>query len=140
MRYPARQLFNFRFAQISESATSRYMREVFDPRKARKLKTLRSKATKRLKCYNINMPFFIYILECADESLYVGCTNNLAKRLNEHNESKYGAHYTKLRRPVKLVYYENYRTLAGARRRESVIKGWKRQKKLNLIQEGGQRA
>jgi putative endonuclease len=77
--------------------------------------------------------YFVYILECADKSLYVGCTNNLEKRIKEHNESKWGAHYTKIRRPVKLVYSETFKTLIEARRREKEIKGWRREKKLNLI-------
>ncbi len=64
------------------------------------------------------MSYFVYILECADKSLYVGCTNNLEKRIKEHNESKWGAHYTKIRRPVKLVYSETFKTLIEARRRE----------------------
>lgn len=77
--------------------------------------------------------YFLYILECADNSLYVGCTNNLDKRIKQHNESKWGAHYTKLRRPVVLKYYEEFATLIHARRRESEIKGWRREKKLALI-------
>jgi putative endonuclease len=79
------------------------------------------------------MPYFVYILKCADKSLYVGCTNNLEKRLKQHNDSKWGAHYTKIRRPVKLVYSEQFKTLIEARRREAEIKGWRREKKLNLI-------
>ena len=79
------------------------------------------------------MSYFTYILECADRSFYVGCTNNLKKHLKEHNESKWGAHYTKLRRPVILLYFEKFATLKEARRREIEIKGWRREKKLNLI-------
>lgn len=79
------------------------------------------------------MTYFIYIVECADKSLYVGCTNNLEKRLNQHNNSKWGAHYTKIRRPVKLLYSEKFDTLKNARHRESEIKGWRREKKFNLI-------
>ncbi len=79
------------------------------------------------------MPYFTYILECADSSFYVGCTNNLEKRCKEHNESKWGAHYTKLRRPVVLKYSEKFNILKEARRRESEIKSWHREKKLNLI-------
>jgi len=79
--------------------------------------------------------YFIYILKCADKTLYTGCTNNLKKRLEQHNNSKYGAHYTKIRRPVKLVYSETFKTLAKARRRESEIKMWKREKKLTLIKK-----
>ena len=79
------------------------------------------------------MQYYIYILKCADESLYVGCTNNLKRRLLQHNNSKSGAHYTKIRRPVKLLYSENFSTLKEARQRETEIKGWKREKKLKLI-------
>ena len=79
------------------------------------------------------MSYVTYILECADSSFYVGCTNNLEKRLKQHNDSKYGAHYTKLRRPVKLLYQESFDTLITARRREKEIKGWRRGKKIDLI-------
>ncbi len=82
------------------------------------------------------MPFYVYIVECADKSFYVGCTNNLEKRLKQHNNSKWGAHYTKIRRPVNLRYSEDFKTLKGARRRESELKGWRREKKLNLIEFG----
>lgn len=79
------------------------------------------------------MLFFVYILKCADGTLYVGCTNNLEKRLVEHNGSKNGAHYTKIRRPVVLEYSERYRTLSKARSREAEIKRLTRLKKLELI-------
>lgn len=82
------------------------------------------------------MPHFIYILQCADNSLYVGCTNNLEKRLKEHNESKWGAHYTKIRRPAVLKYSEKLDTLKEAREREVELKGWRREKKINLIKFG----
>ena len=65
--------------------------------------------------------FFTYIVECADKSLYVGCTNNLEKRITQHNDSKWGAHYTKIRRPVVLKYSEEFSTLIEARKRESEI-------------------
>lgn len=79
------------------------------------------------------MFYFVYILECADKSLYVGCTNNLEKRLKQHNDSKRGAHYTKIRRPVVVKYSEKHMTLRKARQREKEIKSWRREKKLNLI-------
>ena len=79
------------------------------------------------------MPFFVYILRCADDSLYVGCTNNLERRIRQHNGSKLGAHYTKIRRPVVLLYSEEFKTLREAHRRETEIKGWRREKKLALI-------
>ncbi len=79
------------------------------------------------------MTHFTYILECADGTYYVGCTNNLEKRLKEHNQSKSGAHYTKIRRPVVLKYVEEFETLLEARGREAEIKSWQRAKKEVLI-------
>lgn len=82
--------------------------------------------------YNRSM-HFTYILECADKTLYVGATNNLERRLEQHNNSKSGAHYTKIRRPVVLKYKEEFETLKESRRRESEIKSWSRSKKMELI-------
>jgi putative endonuclease len=76
---------------------------------------------------------FVYILECADKTLYVGCTKNLERRIEQHNKSKSGAHYTKIRRPVILKYQEEFKTLAEARKREAEIKNWKRTDKLKLF-------
>jgi len=81
------------------------------------------------------MKYSVYILECADKSLYVGCTNNLEKRLKQHNGSRWGAHYTKIRRPVILKYSEIFKSLKEARRREAKIKSWHRTKKLNLAKQ-----
>jgi putative endonuclease len=72
-------------------------------------------------------------LECADGTLYVGSTNNLEKRLREHNGLKSGAHYTKIRRPVVLRYSESAPTLSDARKREIEIKRFSREKKLALL-------
>lgn len=80
------------------------------------------------------MPHYVYILECSDGSLYVGSTNDLEKRLYQHNSSKSGAHYTKIRRPVVLKYSEKSKNLSSALKREAEIKKWKRGEKLNLIQ------
>ncbi len=79
------------------------------------------------------MSHFVYILKCADDSLYVGCTNDLERRIKQHNSSKQGAHYTKIRRPVALVHSETFSTLGEARSREAEIKTWPRKKKLDLI-------
>ena len=78
--------------------------------------------------------YFVYILECADRTLYVGCTNNLPRRLRQHNHAKQGARYTRARRPVVLVYQEPKRTRGSALRREHEIKTWRRAKKLALIE------
>lgn len=77
--------------------------------------------------------YFVYILECADGSLYVCSTNNLEKRLHEHNNLKSGAHYTKIRRPVTLKYSETYETYNESRKRETELQSWNRKKKLELI-------
>lgn len=79
------------------------------------------------------MTHFVYIVECADKSLYTGYTNNLDRRLTDHNESKKGARYTKARRPVTLKYFEKFRTHGKALSREVEIKSWTRAKKLKLI-------
>ncbi|MDP3769886.1 MAG: GIY-YIG nuclease family protein [Candidatus Sungbacteria bacterium] len=80
------------------------------------------------------MRHVVYMLVCADTTLYVGCTNNLEKRIKEHNESKRGAHYTKIRRPVSLCYSETFTTLKKARQREAAIKRLPRKEKLCLKQ------
>lgn len=83
--------------------------------------------------------YFVYILKCADGTLYTGITNNLANRLNAHNNLITGAKYTRMRRPVALVYSESYETKSLAMKREFTIKKMKRYKKLNLISGNSQR-
>ena len=84
--------------------------------------------------YNVAM-FHAYILRCVDDTLYIGCTNDLEKRLHQHNHAKAGAHYTKIRRPVSLVHKESFRTLARARAREAELKRLSRSEKLAIIAE-----
>ena len=79
------------------------------------------------------MPHFVYILECADKTLYIGYTKDLEKRLQAHNTAKSGAKYTKARRPVVLKYSEKYRTLSKALKREYALKQLSRAEKLALI-------
>ena len=77
--------------------------------------------------------YFVYVLECADKTLYTGSTNDLEKRLTQHNGAKAGAHYTKIRRPVTLKYSERFRTFAKARAREAELKRLTRKEKLVLL-------
>jgi len=77
--------------------------------------------------------FFAYILKCADDTLYAGASNNLEKRIHEHNTSKRGAHYTKIRRPVQLIFQEGFQTLSGARKREAEYKRMTRRQKFIMI-------
>ncbi len=79
------------------------------------------------------MPYFVYFLQCADESLYCGYTKDLSRRLNEHNDSKKGAKYTRAKRPVTLVYFEEYATLSEALKREYQLKQLSNQAKQALI-------
>jgi len=76
---------------------------------------------------------YVYILKCSDETLYTGWTNNLDKRLEAHNSGK-GAKYTRVRLPVKLVYYEEYEDKIEAMKREYEIKRLTRKEKINLIE------
>lgn len=78
---------------------------------------------------------YTYLLRCADGTLYCGWTNHLEKRVEAHNSGK-GAKYTKSRRPVELVYYEEYDTKTEAMQREAAIKKLSRQEKLELIKIG----
>ena len=78
--------------------------------------------------------YFFYILRCSDGTLYCGQTNNLQKRIREHNsKTSKSAKYTKGRRPVKLVYFKKYRTLQLAMRREREVKKWAKVKKEALV-------
>ena len=76
---------------------------------------------------------FVYILECKDKTLYVGSTNDLERRLYQHNNLKSGAHYTKIRRPVVLKYSEKVSSFSEARRREAEIKRLSRVEKISLL-------
>ena len=77
--------------------------------------------------------YYTYILKCADNTLYTGITVDLERRLKEHNSSPLGAKYTALRRPVALVYFEEFADRSSASKREHLIKNLNRQEKLKLI-------
>ncbi|MGH7204122.1 MAG: GIY-YIG nuclease family protein [Candidatus Levyibacteriota bacterium] len=79
------------------------------------------------------MPFFVYIVECADKTYYIGSTNNIEKRILQHNTKKNGAKYTKGRRPVTLRFFEKHETLHDALVRENQLKKLTRNKKTHLI-------
>lgn len=79
------------------------------------------------------MAYFIYILECSDKTLYIGSTNDVAKRIHAHNTAKSGARYTKSRRPVVLRYQEAFRTKSRALKREHALKKLTRVEKLALL-------
>ncbi len=78
--------------------------------------------------------YYVYVLKCADNTFYTGKTNNLPRRLLQHNgELIGGGGYTQKRRPVELIYYEEYMTNKYALHREQEIKHLNHQEKSNLI-------
>ncbi len=79
------------------------------------------------------MDYLVYILECSDKSLYTGFTTDIERRVKEHSEGKRGAKSIRGKLPIKLVYTEKFSTISEALKRESEIKGWRREKKLKLI-------
>lgn len=79
--------------------------------------------------------YYLYILECADQTLYTGITVDLERRVLEHNTSKVGAKYTKARRPVQLLYSKKFRNRSLASRAEIKVKRLSRMEKLNLIRK-----
>ena len=77
--------------------------------------------------------WYVYILKCNDETYYIGSTNDIVRRLHQHNTAKAGAKYTKVRRPVTLAYSEPHDTYANVRKREGELKRLTRMQKIALI-------
>jgi putative endonuclease len=77
-------------------------------------------------------PYFVYMLERADKSIYTGITTDLARRLAEHKQG-IGSHYTRAHGARKMLYSERFKTRGEALRREAEIKKWRRERKLGLI-------
>ena len=74
---------------------------------------------------------YVYMVKCADGTLYTGWTTDIEKRIHTHNTAR-GAKYTKSRLPVELFYYEEFKTKSEALKREAAIKKLTRQQKLEL--------
>jgi putative endonuclease len=80
------------------------------------------------------MPFYCYLLECGDGTLYAGWTTDPARREKQHNDGS-GSRYTRMRRPVRLVYLEEQPDKVSALKRERAIKQMTREQKKKLIQK-----
>lgn len=80
--------------------------------------------------------YYLYILKCADETLYTGITVDLERRIEEHNSSKLGAKYTRARRPVKLVYSKKFCNRSIVSKEEVKIKALTRKEKKEMIKAG----
>ena len=81
---------------------------------------------------SMEQAWYFYIVRCRDKSLYSGITNDLERRLKEHNKGT-GAKYTSGRRPVELVYSEKHSNVSIARKREAQVKSWIKIQKEQLI-------
>lgn len=79
--------------------------------------------------------YHLYIVRCADGTLYTGITVNLKRRVVEHNTSLLGAKYTRTRRPVKLIYAKRFRNRVNASKAEARVKGLSRSQKLSVIKK-----
>jgi putative endonuclease len=79
--------------------------------------------------------YYVYILKCNDNSLYVGITSDIERRVLEHNAGKYSEAYTHSRRPVELVFYQDFMEPNQAIEFEKKIKKWSRAKKQCLIDD-----
>ncbi len=79
------------------------------------------------------MPYFCYIVECADGTFYTGWTTDPTRREKQHNAGR-GARYTRVHRPVRLVYVEPQPDMVTAMKRERAIKGLTRAQKQALIE------
>lgn len=77
--------------------------------------------------------YILYIVRCADRTLYTGITTDIERRMHEHNTSPKGARYTRSRRPVTLVYSQRYRTRSTASWAEAAMKRMTRQEKLRMV-------
>src|SRR5690554_1213268 len=82
---------------------------------------------------DVSSKWFVYVLQCADESLYTGITTDLDRRLNEHNQTSRGAKYTRCRRPVALVASWPYEDRSEASSAEWHFKKLSRSEKLRRI-------
>ena len=80
-----------------------------------------------------NNKWYVYIIECEDKSLYVGATNNIERRFMEHKTGK-GSKFVRSRKAIKIVYTQVFDNKYDAFKREKEIKGFSRQKKLELIE------
>ncbi len=77
--------------------------------------------------------YFLYIIECADQSLYTGITTDIGRRFKEHCSGK-GSKYAAAKQPIRIVYSEEHPSRSEASKREAEIKSWPKKKKLELIE------
>ena len=79
--------------------------------------------------------WYQYVVQCSDGSFYAGVTTDLSRRVDEHNTSTRGAKYTRPRRPVRLVYFDDYEDRSSAQKAEARFKKLNRKQKSDIISE-----
>jgi putative endonuclease len=77
--------------------------------------------------------YYLYVVRCADDTLYTGITTDVARRLDEHNHSALGARYTRGRRPVRLVWQESHPSRSAASQAEAAFKRLTRKQKQEFL-------
>ena len=113
---PSRQTLNTRF--ITDTAHE----------------SVRARMNMETTKYNFKYkPWYLYVVQCSDGTLYTGVTTDIDRRIDEHNTSSRGAKYTKARRPVKLVYKRRYANRSEAQSAEYQFKKLLRGQKLQII-------
>lgn len=76
--------------------------------------------------------YYAYLARCSDDTLYAGYTNDIENREDAHNKGTAGARYTRMRRPVKIVYFEEFANRADAMKREYELKQLSKKEKESL--------
>lgn len=76
--------------------------------------------------------YYVYMVQCSDDSIYIGLTNDLERRLKEHNFGLNDNSYTSKRRPVKMIWHQEFMQFEQAEKFEKKIKKWSRSKKMAL--------
>jgi len=80
----------------------------------------------------MNKKYYFYLARCADNTLYAGYCADIVDRENKHNSGD-GAKYTKYRRPIKIIYSEEFGSISEAMKREAQVKTWPKNRKEDLI-------
>ena len=75
--------------------------------------------------------YFLYLIQCSDNSIYTGITSDLERRFGEHKNKK-GGHYTASHKVEKIIHTEEFGTKSAALKREAEVKSWRQEKKLKL--------
>ena len=122
-----------RFWGLPSTGTSLSPSTGFYPKRAHEGDRFGGWQLEREKSKGGNMPFWVYILRCSDDSYYTGHTDDLKKRIAQHHEGEIPTCYTLKRRPLECVFQQEFPTREEALASERQIKGWSRKKKEAMV-------